>query len=504
MDAEASTVSESTSVSRTRTANDTWNHARPPRSDEPERKDGGALLLYCKHCPEETSYATTVTTNFRNHLSKKHNIVAEKRTSMIRTAALDDFDQLCKRLYDNGQAEEFQTKMLEKVLDQRMINEALVSLIVVRNLPFRLVEAPEFHTFCATLNPQAADHLATSHNTVSSLVDNTWQIHKDLVRKKLQSAISSIHISLDIWTSPNRHLLLGICAHFIDQPDELRRKALLALRPVAGHTGEEQCAVLFPVLQDYGIVRQVGCLVGDNVSTNDTLCRSLSGCLEKEGIIWDAEKRRLRCMGHIINLAVQAFLFQDTIGMDELKSYDNQEELGETICNQDQQQQFRLLGPLGKLHNIVVYIRKSPQRTKSFRDIAGRMVPLDNRTRWNSWYQMLDVAVQISVANAIDGFSKDHFDALRDDYLSPDDWIRLRTIKALLHPFARATLETQGDDASLDRVLFTMDILIRWFEKSLVSIAFSILIYILLIRTIGDAFSRSRSHFSYSESVGGL
>jgi len=31
------------------------------------------------------------------------------------------------------------------------------------------------------------------------------------------------------------------------------------------------------------------------------------------------------------------------------------------------------------------------------------------------------------------------------------------------------TLETEGDNISIDKVLFTMDVLISWFEKSLVS-----------------------------------
>jgi hypothetical protein len=45
---------------------------------------------------------------------------------------------------------------------------------------------------------------------------------------------------------------------------------------------------------------------------------------------------------------------------------------------------FQLLGPLGQGHNIVVYIRGSPSRIVEFRELAGRMIPMDNRTRWNS------------------------------------------------------------------------------------------------------------------------
>jgi len=84
------------------------------------------------------------------------------------------------------------------------------------------------------------------------------------------------------------------------------------------------------------------------------------------------------------------------------------------------------------------------------------MIPLDNRIRWNSWYLMLVVALNKKAA--IDLYVEDNPD-LEDDGLSRQDWTRLRTIKDFLAPFHRATLKTQGDNASIDKVLFTMDIL---------------------------------------------
>ena len=128
---------------------------------------------------------------------------------------------------------------------------------------------------------------------------------------------------------------------------------------------------------------------------------------------------------------------------------------------------FRLIGPLGQLHNIIVHIRGSTAHTNEFLELAGRKVPLDNRTRWNSWFLMLVIAVE--KAGAIDTYTKNHFPTLEADYLTPQHWKRLRTIKEFLQPFYRATLETQGDSAMIDKVLWTMDILIQHFESALVS-----------------------------------
>jgi hypothetical protein len=71
-------------------------------------------------------------------------------------------------------------------------------------------------------------------------------------------------------------------------------------------------------------------------------------------------------------------------------------------------------------------------------------------------------------AGAIDTYSKNHFATLQADYLSPGDWERLRTIKEFLQPFYRATLETQGDHATIDSVLFTMDIIVQYLEAAIV------------------------------------
>lgn len=56
---------------------------------------------------------------------------------------------------------------------------------------------------------------------------------------------------------------------------------------------------------------------------------------------------------------------------------------------------FRLLEPLGQGHNIVTYIRGSPARTKVSKELARRMIPINNRTRWNSWYSMLVIMLDL-------------------------------------------------------------------------------------------------------------
>ena len=112
-------------------------------------------------------------------------------------------------------------------------------MIVVRGLAFRAVEWPELHVLCQTLNLEAKDFIVTAHSTVAKKIEDSWIYHQDVVRRKLQSAISSIHIIVDIWMAPEGQLLLAIVAQFVPQEDETLVRALIGLREVSGHSGED-------------------------------------------------------------------------------------------------------------------------------------------------------------------------------------------------------------------------------------------------------------------------
>ena len=83
--------------------------------------------------------------------------------------------------------------------------------------------------------------------------------------------LSYIYISLDIWTSPNRYLILAIYMHFTLY-NYKKQKALLALKKVPGHSRDNQFSILLPVLQDYGIEKKLGAIIADNASLNNVLC----------------------------------------------------------------------------------------------------------------------------------------------------------------------------------------------------------------------------------------
>jgi hypothetical protein len=64
---------------------------------------------------------------------------------------------------------------------------------------------------------------------------------------------------------------LAIVAHFTSH-DQKKQKALLALKQVADYNSNNQFAIFFLVLKDYGIVQKLKAIIANNTSANNVLC----------------------------------------------------------------------------------------------------------------------------------------------------------------------------------------------------------------------------------------
>ena len=180
-----------------------------------------------------------------------------------------------------------------------------------------------------------------------------------------------------------------------------------------------------------------------------TLIKHLTEDLQQQGIEWDPIHHRIRCFGHIVNLAASAFIYVDRA---EPPVADDAEE-------------WRRFGCLGKLHNLVVYIQSSPQRQEKWRKLAGGVnLGRDNATRWNSWYTAIERALRPSIKAAIRDFCEEDLN-LRAERLSPNDWDNLADMFRFLALFHDITMAAQGIFDAIDRVLPGMDFLLAHLEK---------------------------------------
>lgn len=69
------------------------------------------------------------------------------------------------------------------------------------------------------LNPGIAS-IPMSKSSMQRWVVEVFNDEKNNVRAMLAKACSKIHLSFDIWTSPNGFAILGVVAHFVRQDQE--------------------------------------------------------------------------------------------------------------------------------------------------------------------------------------------------------------------------------------------------------------------------------------------
>jgi hypothetical protein len=155
---------------------------------------------------------------------------------------------------------------------------------VVRNLPYDAITWPELQALLLTVNYTCEEALIDSSNTVPKVIKKAYVLNKEILKQKLQSSLTLIHLSLNAWTSPYQKTFIAICSHFVDDTGVLR-KALLTLPFLPSkHGGDKQVEVLWQVLKDYQILNKVRYYIGDNHGSNNKLLQGLSKRLQEAKI----------------------------------------------------------------------------------------------------------------------------------------------------------------------------------------------------------------------------
>jgi len=154
-----------------------WNHCREPTEEENQ------AYLYCTYCTDSTKspYGTSISENMKKHIKVTHKIAIEKTLSKNQVAVNLQLKQYYHQATGSSEQKELDTEILEAHLNTSIITEALITLIIVRNLSYALVKWPEFHTFCQVLNRAIKGKITTSHSGIASSVKEAWERHQDTV-----------------------------------------------------------------------------------------------------------------------------------------------------------------------------------------------------------------------------------------------------------------------------------------------------------------------------------
>ncbi len=270
-------------------------------------------------------------------------------------------------------------------------------------------------------------------NTVREDCMRYFNIAKASVIQELSHMKSRIHLEFDLWTSPNYKAMITITAHWTD--DEYKvQSTLIAIQELNGdHDGENISEIVHLVAKEFEFVDRIGYFVGDNATNNDTAMECLDRRIREEGGVgFDVEECRLRCFAHEMQIAVKGLLFGPKVK--DLETYAATANVSEKEKAEWMKLRWRAFGAIGKLHNIIKYIRISPQRRAGFNSVLQDLekqcvkVPvMDNDTRWGSVVEMVKYGLQNR--EGIEMYCAKVGADLAGDVLTEDDWQELQMVR---------------------------------------------------------------------------
>lgn len=387
-----------------------WKHSRAFLPHEEKQNRHGQEMFYCKYCNWRSR---TNISNVRNHLKNQHGIMPTKDDTLRQQATTQALANAFSRQEQRAQsqADDKTRTILRNACNKANFRDAVARLVTSQSLAHNIVESKEFKSMCLTLNSQAAHVLIHSHTTIPRRIASNFQYQRTLVKDTLHRALSVIQLCTDSWTSGlmNQREFQAINAQWVDEQGQIQR-ALLALPELTqGHAGEDVAPHIVATLKMYDIERKLGFITADNATANDTLCRAVERSMCSQGIQWSAATQRLRCLGHIINIATQAFMFaKDPEAVDiAAQRTANTLSVEESIASlsQTQDQGWRRAPALQKLYDFAVDLRTLRYHGE-FKRLAGKVIKIPGQTRWNGWYLMIQEAFETRpvIAQLIDRY----------------------------------------------------------------------------------------------------
>jgi hypothetical protein len=232
-------------------------------------KTGKDQLWVCSHCGKEMIPGNS-TSWISRHLIKDHHQIQGETPHQIEQKGT------IQRAFASAAEDNSKRRRISAIISQQELKQLLIRWTASCSIPFRMCENLHFRNLLFFLNEDVNEALPQSANTVRKWTIEAYNSEKEKVKQSLQSAQSAIHITMDLWTSPNQKALLGVVGHCIGENGDLR-ESVLALREVKGrHTGENQALVVLEVLKEYGIASKLGYFMMDNAESNNTMIQHLA------------------------------------------------------------------------------------------------------------------------------------------------------------------------------------------------------------------------------------
>lgn len=391
------------------TASWAWPFGYDIQKDEQRRWVCRACIRKRNPCPG--NFDSDGIQNAYNHLFSEHGIrapfsktkgTAEKKADSLSVKATGQKSIVeALKLDLHNPREQAIANTVIKRFDRDHFQRLLMNWIVARNHSFSIAEENELREIFDYLNPSVSVRDANlTHTTIKEKATSAFKQHKQKVVEVLRKAPGLIHISFDGWRSGNRHALYGVCCFFRDENNKPCKVTIGVPELSVSHTGTNIAAEILDVIEAYQIQDKIGYFTLDNAENNDTAMEIIGGELGFVG-----KTRRGRCFGHTLNLSAKSILFGH-----KADAFERQLS-GQAPLSEAEHLLWQKRGPVGKLHNVVVFIHRSDKLTDLLRELQRTAfdqspdpkvrtkkpldVVLDNDTRWLSQLYMIRRALQL-------------------------------------------------------------------------------------------------------------
>ncbi|KAM3224402.1 hypothetical protein ACQJBY_057657 [Aegilops geniculata] len=266
-----------------------------------------------------------------------------------------------------GSASQGKVNVENYTFDQDLARKELASMIVVHEYPLSIVDHAGFRRFVSALQPLFK---MVTRNTIRKDIVNAYKAERKKAIEYMAGNKSRVAITTDMWAADNQKKgYMAITGHFIDDSWKLRSVIMRFIYVPAPHTGEVIAEELHETLISWNLDEKLSAVTVDNCTTNDKTVELLVTKIGKTKFMLKGTLLHMRCCAHILNLIVKD-------GLDAMKP------------------------AIEKVRDSVAFWTATPKRVEKFEEIAKyqkvkitRRLTLDCKTRWNSTFTMLSVAL---------------------------------------------------------------------------------------------------------------
>lgn len=285
---------------------------------------------------------------------------------------------------------------------KKMLDNALLNMIVTDFQPFKVVEDKGFKQFIHLLNPNYS--LPTRQAMSKTLIPLEYQKCVSGVKELIEKEVDSVCLTTDCWTSRCNESYIAVTAHFVNKEFILKSVLLECSEITERHTSENLSNEIKGIITKWQLDGKVVLVVSDNAGNIKNAINNL-------------HLRHLGCFAHTINLVVE----------ESLK------------CESDL---------INKVKTIVTHFRKSTianqvleknQISSGIKDPKKLIQAVS--TRWNSCFYMLERIVLLeNPVRASLGLLENP-----PSSLTTIEWTIIKELCVVLKPFESATKIVSGE-----------------------------------------------------------